>query len=178
MLYWSTNQTDITFEVHVKTVVGWFSFGTSPSRGQFTRADLVVGWINEDQQTGHFSHRQTKWDGEYAQLVQNRDQNAVWLPLYMTKTSTHSVFKFSRKLFLCDTQNIHGKNHLNISSHRINVIYTLSHKRVNNLSDDFLDVLSLASGSGIQRGSSVVDFFESSALPDQEYVTNRFTFES
>ena len=52
VLYWTYNQTDITFEVIVKTN-GWISFGLSPD-GQIYYSDFVVAWVYPDG-TGHFS---------------------------------------------------------------------------------------------------------------------------
>ena len=42
-VFWSTSETDITFEVQVRTL-GYVMFGLSPS-GLFQDADLVVGWV-------------------------------------------------------------------------------------------------------------------------------------
>lgn len=42
-VYWTAGETDVTFEVQVRTA-GYVIFGMSPS-GLFQDADLVVGWV-------------------------------------------------------------------------------------------------------------------------------------
>jgi len=42
-VYWSLSETDVTFQVQVRTL-GYVIFGLSPT-GLFQDADLVVGWI-------------------------------------------------------------------------------------------------------------------------------------
>jgi len=54
ILYWKYDQTDITFEIHTRTV-GWIQFGLSHS-GMLQYSDVIVAWLNEDG-TGHFSDR-------------------------------------------------------------------------------------------------------------------------
>lgn len=51
ILYWKTNTTHITFEVHAKTR-GYVGFGISPN-GKMYPSDVVVGWIAADG-TPHF----------------------------------------------------------------------------------------------------------------------------
>lgn len=58
-LYWKTNETHITFEVHVKTR-GYVGFGISPN-GAMYPSDVVVGWVKDGQT--HFSVK-------YIQLAQ------------------------------------------------------------------------------------------------------------
>ncbi len=43
-VYWSINESEVTFEVQVRTL-GYLVFGLSPS-GHFQDADLIVGWVH------------------------------------------------------------------------------------------------------------------------------------
>ncbi len=164
ILYWSLNHTDIIFEVHAKTTSGWFSFGLSPN-GNFMGADLVIGWINSDGQTGHFSDRHTSFDSEFAFI----DSSQNWQPLLMTRTKTHIVFKFSRKLIICNS--IKNEINFNISSRNLNVIYTLSNRKLNFLNDENIDVISLSDRS-LKRGNQVIDFFQYNQLTSSSDYVN------
>lgn len=56
-VYWSINESEVTFEVQVRTL-GYLVFGLSPS-GHFQDADLIVGWVHNGrprfQVRSHFS---------------------------------------------------------------------------------------------------------------------------
>lgn len=43
-VYWSINESEVTFEVQVRTL-GYLVFGLSPS-GHIQDADLIVGWVH------------------------------------------------------------------------------------------------------------------------------------
>lgn len=51
---WSPSETDITFEVQVRTL-GYVIFGMSPS-GLFQDADLVVGWLQNGRPRFQVTH--------------------------------------------------------------------------------------------------------------------------
>ena len=53
-LYWAHSNTDITFEIHVKTE-GWASFGLS-RHGDMQYSDVVVTWVNANG-SFHFTDR-------------------------------------------------------------------------------------------------------------------------
>ena len=44
-LFWKSDNTSITFEVHAK-VKGWVGFGLSPT-GSMENADIVIGWVKD-----------------------------------------------------------------------------------------------------------------------------------
>ena len=44
-LFWNINETDIQFEVNVRTL-GYVGFGISPS-GRMSPADMVIGWVQD-----------------------------------------------------------------------------------------------------------------------------------
>ena len=44
-LFWKSDNTSITFEVHAK-VKGWVGFGLSPN-GAMENADIVIGWVKD-----------------------------------------------------------------------------------------------------------------------------------
>ena len=46
LLFWVFNDTDITFEVHVRTR-GWIGFGMTSSNGQMYPGDVVTGWVKD-----------------------------------------------------------------------------------------------------------------------------------
>jgi hypothetical protein len=57
-VYWSINESEVTFEVQVRTL-GYLVFGLSPS-GHFQDADLIVGWVHNGRprfQVRHISSR-------------------------------------------------------------------------------------------------------------------------
>ena len=44
-LFWNSDNTSITFEVHAK-VKGWVGFGLSPNGGM-PNSDIVIGWVKD-----------------------------------------------------------------------------------------------------------------------------------
>lgn len=132
--------------------------------GNFKGADLVIGSINSDGQTGHFSDRHTTFDSEFAFI----DKHQNWQPLLMAQTKTHIVFKFSRKLIICNS--VQNEINFNISSRSLNVIYTLSESKLDFLNDDIIEVISLSERS-LKRGNQVIDFFQSNQqISSLDYV--------
>ena len=55
LLYWNYNETDITFEIHVKNANGWVAFGLSPNGGMFG-SDIILTWLNPNGKF-HFTDR-------------------------------------------------------------------------------------------------------------------------
>jgi DOMON domain len=53
-VFWSVNDQEVTFEVHVATL-GYVIFGIS-TNGQFQDADLVVGWVQNGRPRFQVSH--------------------------------------------------------------------------------------------------------------------------
>lgn len=95
LLYWSSNQTHIWFEVHAKTN-GWFTFGFKSNQ----ISDFVIAHINDDG-TAHFSDRHTL---PYLTNKALLDAKQDWIPVYMTKSKEYTIFKFVRKLVICDDE--------------------------------------------------------------------------
>lgn len=71
LLYWNFTESDIIFEIHVKTN-GWAGFGISPNGGM-SSSNAIVTWINVDGSV-NFTDRHLV---DHAAAVINRDQQ--WL---------------------------------------------------------------------------------------------------
>jgi hypothetical protein len=93
ILYWKHNQTDIIFEVHMKTF-GWLEFGLSHS-GLLQYSDVIVAWLNSDG-TGHFSDRHIIEKMPLVDKIQN------WHPILFERKNGFTILKFTRKLIICD----------------------------------------------------------------------------
>lgn len=59
VLFWSTNQTHIFFEYHIR-FDGWFGFGISPD-SSLNGSNVIITWLN-DNGTGYFSSKINKSD--------------------------------------------------------------------------------------------------------------------
>lgn len=93
ILYWSTNQTHVRFEVHAKTY-GWFSLGAQVK----SFVDYVVGYVNDDG-SAHFSDRH-RWSSTPMNATQI-DARQDTTPLYTAKTNGFTVVKFARPIRAC-----------------------------------------------------------------------------
>lgn len=94
ILYWKHNQTDIIFELHVKTL-GWIEFGFSHA-GLNQYSDVIVAWLNSDN-TGHFSDRHIIDKIPIIDKVQN------WFPVLFQRRENFLILKFTRKLTICES---------------------------------------------------------------------------
>ena len=91
-LYWNFTSTDFIGEIHVKTK-GWVGFGFSPN-GDMEKSDVVIGWISNGRT--NFTDRFING----TKLVIDRIQD--WTLLFSTEFNGYTIFKFTRKLVLCN----------------------------------------------------------------------------
>lgn len=97
ILYWNYTDSDILFEVHVKTK-GWISFGLSPN-GDMFNSDIIITWINSNG-TVHFTDRNIK-----STRNRNIDKEQNWFSLLTINKDNYIISKFTRKIKICDTNN-------------------------------------------------------------------------
>lgn len=121
ILYWNYTDSDIIFEVHVKTT-GWIAFGLSPN-GNMINSDMVVAWVNPDGST-HFTDRHTKDKKALPQV----DSIQNWFPISTVIKDGVTIAKFTRKIKICDKT---GED-LDIQSGTPYVIFAWGNSLVNN----------------------------------------------
>lgn len=92
-VYWNFNDTDITFEIHVRSK-GWAGFGLSPNGGM-NGSDVVVVWIDKNGKS-NFTDRHI---GNNEVLI---DKKQNWIPLLIASKGEFLQAKFTRKIKLCD----------------------------------------------------------------------------
>ncbi|KAL3871755.1 hypothetical protein ACJMK2_039733 [Sinanodonta woodiana] len=92
-IFWKSNITHITFEVHVKTF-GYVGFGLSDN-GKMYPADIVVGWVKDG--VTHFKDYHTT-----AHAPPVVDSHQDWFLLHGEENDFGTVLKFVRKLDTCD----------------------------------------------------------------------------
>ena len=97
IMYWNYTDSDILFEVHVKTK-GWVGFGLSPN-GDMLNSDVIVAWVNADGST-HFTDRNIK-----TTRAVNVDKEQNWFSLKTIFKDGYTIAKFTRKIKICDTSN-------------------------------------------------------------------------
>ncbi|XP_033727736.1 DBH-like monooxygenase protein 1 [Pecten maximus] len=93
-LFWTTNDTHVTFETHVNTQ-GYIGFGISPN-GKMFPADVIVGGVKDGQT--YFKDYHTT---EHAPPVV--DQSQDWFLIAGKETASGTVLTFVRKLNTCDS---------------------------------------------------------------------------
>ncbi len=127
ILYWKYDQTDITFEIHTRTV-GWIQFGLSHS-GMLQYSDVIVAWLNEDG-TGHFSDRHIIDKHPVVDKIQN------WHPILFEKRKNNfTLLKFTRKLIICDSSP-QEEIDIDIFTSMNHIIYALGGKFINSEEKD------------------------------------------
>ena len=94
-LYWKHDNTDITFEVHYKNTSRWIIFGIEQTSSNFY--DIVVGWVNDKDETGHFSNHKVTKQGDLT-LV----KDSPWIILNATNVNDYRILKFKRNIKICD----------------------------------------------------------------------------
>lgn len=92
-MLWNFTDTDITFEVHVKTS-GWLIFGLSP-REDLEGSDVVTAWVNPD---GSYSFK----DRFIKNNIASVDKVQNWFPISVRRSGSYLIAKFTRKLKICD----------------------------------------------------------------------------
>ncbi|XP_063706695.1 MOXD1 homolog 2 [Culicoides brevitarsis] len=95
-VYWSIVDQEITFEIQVRAT-GYVGFGFSPD-GTIYAADMVIGWIDGGQP--YFQDRHIKKHGDGEPVV---DPSQDYILLAGYGNTTHTVFRFKRKLDTCDS---------------------------------------------------------------------------
>jgi hypothetical protein len=101
LLYWNYNDTDITFEIHVKNAIGWVAFGLSPNGGMFG-SDIILTWLNPNGKF-HFTDRFINQDS-MPKIPIDKKQN--WINLHSENRNGYLISKFTRKLKTCDGDDI------------------------------------------------------------------------
>jgi hypothetical protein len=97
-LYWNYTSTDFIAEVHVKTS-GWVGFGLSPNGGM-GNADIYIGWIDSNGRA-NFTDR---WaTGKSTPVI---DPNQDVTLNYFGQKNGYTIFKFTRKIKLCDANDM------------------------------------------------------------------------
>ena len=94
-LYWNYTDSDILFEIHVKTT-GWISFGLSPN-GNMLNSDMIVTWVKADGSV-NFSDRNTKSQ----KVIPAIDAVPNWFSLLTITRDGYTIAKFTRKIKICD----------------------------------------------------------------------------
>lgn len=110
-LYWKTNATHITFEVHVKAR-GYVGFGLSPN-GDMYPADIVTGWVKH----GHAYLQDRHSTGHFEPTV---DASQDWVLLHGEENEFGTVIKTVRKLDTCDDDDV------KITNDTLRVIFSYS----------------------------------------------------
>ena len=141
-IYWNYTDTDVLIEVHCKTD-GWVGFGFSPNGGM-DGSDVVVGWISNGQV--NFTDRHIV--GRQVLIDENQD----WKLLYSSESNGINVFKFTRKIKLCDSDD------LTIEQGSPFIIYAYG----NNDPLPGRDI----NYHGMNRGGKVVSFISSTPVKD------------
>ena len=97
LLYWTQNDTDITFEINYKMTSRWILFGLNNAKTN--QSDVVVAWVNDDG-TGYFA------DGNLnSQNVLSVDSTQNWFVSDAYTKNNFRVLTFSRKVRICDPTN-------------------------------------------------------------------------
>lgn len=141
-IYWNYTDTDVVIEIHCKTN-GWVGFGFSPNGGM-DGSDVAIGWISNGQVNftdRHIVDRQV--------LV---DKNQDWKLLYFSESSGINVFKFTRKIKLCDSDD------LTIDQGSPYIIFAYGNQDPSSGGD--------ISYHGMNRGGKVVSFISSPPVKD------------
>jgi hypothetical protein len=94
ILYWNYTDTDILFEIQVKTT-GWVGFGLSPNGGM-DGSDVIIAWVDS---TGKFNFTDRYIRGR--SLLTDTVQN--WFPILVVAQNGYVIAKFTRKIKICDT---------------------------------------------------------------------------
>jgi len=92
-VFWTPGAEDITFEVQVRTL-GYIGFGFSAD-GQMPGADMVTGWVRDNQVFFQDRHATDRDEPEV-------DQSQDYEMLLGYENGTHTVFTFRRKYDTCD----------------------------------------------------------------------------
>lgn len=93
-LFWTSNDTHVTFETHVNTH-GYVGFGISPNGNMFP-ADVIVGGVKDGQT--YFKDYHTT-----AHAPPIEDQSQDWILIAGKETASGTVLTFVRKLNTCDS---------------------------------------------------------------------------
>ncbi|XP_060066838.1 DBH-like monooxygenase protein 1 [Ylistrum balloti] len=93
-LFWTTNDTHVTFETHVNTH-GYVGFGIS-SNGKMFPADVIIGGVKDGQT--YFKDYHTT---QHAPPIV--DQSQDWFLIAGKETASGTVLTFVRKLNTCDS---------------------------------------------------------------------------
>lgn len=141
-IYWNYTDIDVVIEVHCKTD-GWVGFGFSPNGGM-DGSDVVVGWISNGQV--NFTDRHIV--GRQVLIDKNQD----WKLLYSSESNGINVFKFMRKIKLCDPDD------LTIEQGSPYIIFAYGNN------DPLLD--KDINYHGMNRGGKVVSFISSTPVKD------------
>ena len=96
-LYWSHSDTDIVFEIRVKTD-GWASFGLS-RHGDMLYSDVIVTWVNPNG-SYHFSDRHIL---DKRKPIMDQEQN--WFPVSIKKENGFLNAVFTRKILINSKNN-------------------------------------------------------------------------
>ena len=103
-LYWSPNNTDITFEIHYKNTSRWVLFGLSTATFFGNLSDVVVAWVNDDG-TGYFADSNIN-----TQTVLRTDLIQNWYVTNAYTQNDYRVLTFTRKIQLCNSNNVNKWN--------------------------------------------------------------------
>jgi hypothetical protein len=113
VLYWTHNNTHITFELHVHDTK-WVMFGLQNTTSM--RSDAVLAWMNDDY-TGYFANVVI---GASANYTVNPDQN--WLPLNAYAANKYTVLQMIRPIKLQCSQ-FNSANNLDLASGQVRVAF-------------------------------------------------------
>jgi hypothetical protein len=99
-LFWTHDNTGVTFELHVKDPSKWLAFGIMGTNF----GDALVSWIGPDL-VGSFSDNKLTFDSN-SQAVLTTDRKQNWLPVKIFRQDNYSVHKFSRYIKVCNDSDL------------------------------------------------------------------------
>jgi hypothetical protein len=97
-LYWNYTSTDFIAEIHVRTT-GWVGFGFSPNGGM-AGSDMVIGWV-DSKGVANFTDRYAS-----GKVLPTVDKNQNYKLLFSAERNGYTIFKFSRPIKLCDSDDM------------------------------------------------------------------------
>ncbi|XP_076162693.1 DBH like monooxygenase olf413 [Ptiloglossa arizonensis] len=99
LLLWTPGETDVTFEIQVKTL-GYVSLGFTKDDSRVV-TDMVIGWVDNNGQL-HLQDRHVKNASRDPQMDSSQD----YCLLLGYENKTHTVLRFSRRYDTCDSRDL------------------------------------------------------------------------